>query len=277
MNNKVDCLLPGRLQDWRQRLVLESYRRYHRREYLSPDPLEMVLPYRSHEDREVVAILCSSLALGRVGAILDACRSILAPFPRPARDVTELSKSEISRRIGPFVYRFFSNTEVTNLLWGVGRVIGSYGSLQDCFAGCALTGNHWDAMARFSAEIRAAAEGRLAILLPDVSKGGACKRLNLFLRWMVRSDEIDPGGWWRVSPRNLFAPVDTHLLKAARLLGMTSRKSADRRASEEITSWLGRLRPNDPTAFDFSLTRYGIHPVLRAHGALDSVIRDVAY
>jgi uncharacterized protein (TIGR02757 family) len=260
------------------RFVLDTFDRYHSREFLSPDPLEVVLTYSDPGDREIAALVCSSLALGRVNAILDVCRRILGVFPNLRRDLAELTKREISLRLGDVVYRFFGNTELTNFLAGIGRVVGWYGGLEACFAAGAPSGTTvWSAAAGFSGELTAAAEGRLSILLPRVEKGGASKRLNLFLRWMVRSDQIDPGGWTCMSPRELTVPVDTHLLRAARLLGMTTRKTADRRASEEITDWLRPLRPEDPTAFDFSLTRYGIHPVLRRQRALDSGIDDLSY
>lgn len=261
-----------------RRFVFDTFHRYHNREFLSPDPLELVLTYSAPEDREIAALVCSSLALGRVTAILDACRRVLGVFPDLRKDLAELSKEAISSRLGNLVYRFFGNTELTNFLSGIGRVVGWYGSLEACFAeGIHPGGTVWSAAGAFSGELSGAAGGRLSILLPMVEKGGASKRLNLFLRWMVRSDQIDPGGWTCMSPRELAVPVDTHLLRAARLLGMTARKTADRRASEEITDWLRPLRPEDPVAFDFSLTRYGIHPVLRRQGALDSAVDDLSY
>ena len=286
----------------RQQFVLDTYSRYHRREYLFPDPLEVVWEYGDPCDREIAALVCSSLALGRVNAILDACRHVLGAFSPLKREITSLSKREISQRLGDFVYRFFGNEELTNFLWGIGRVVSWHGSLEACFAqsrpnrGARLDGlaprrpvdaKRWDtrkaseatwaAAAGFSRELSVASGGRLSILLPMVDRGGASKRLNLFLRWVVREDEIDPGGWSCLKPWELSVPVDTHLLKAARLLGMTTRKTADRRASEEITEWLSHLRPEDPTAFDFSLTRYGIHPVLRREGTLDSALADLRY
>lgn len=263
-----------------EQFVLETYSRYHRREYLSPDPLELVWEYEDPGDREVAALVCSSLALGRVAAILEACRHVLGSFSCLKQELTSLSKREISQRLGDFVYRFFGNEELTNFLWGIGRVVSWYGSLEACFAQRrtqVALGATWTAAGGFSRELSAAAGGRLSILLPMVDRGGASKRLNLFLRWMVRKDEIDPGGWSCLEPWELSVPVDTHLLKAAQRLGMTSRKTADRRASEEITAWLARLRPEDPTAFDFSLTRYGIHPVLRREGTLDSALADLRY
>ncbi|MFP4430067.1 MAG: TIGR02757 family protein [Spirochaetaceae bacterium] len=270
----VDRSAPSRAQQF----VLDTFDRYHNRAFLSPDPLEVVWTYSDSGDREIAALVCSSLALGRVNAILEACRRVLGAFPNLRRDLAELSRREISLRLGNVVYRFFGNTELTNFLAGIGRVVGWYGSLEACFAGGVQPGaTVWAPAAGFSGELAAAAEGRLSILLPMVEKGGASKRLNLFLRWMVRSDQIDPGGWSCLRPRDLAVPVDTHLLKAARLLGMTTRKTADRKASEEITAWLRSLRPGDPTAFDFSLTRYGIHPVLRRQGALDSALADLPY
>ena len=89
------------------------------------------------------------------------------------------------------------------------------------------------------------------------------KRLNLFLRWMVRRDDVDPGGWDSVSRGRLVVPLDTHLFRIARTLGFTDRKSADLAAALEITDRFREIAPDDPVRYDFALTRLGIRADLR--------------
>lgn len=101
-------------------------------------------------------------------------------------------------------------------------------------------------------------------LLPRPSRGSACKRLFLYLRWMVRKDSVDPGGWTRVSPSRLVVPLDTHMGSACRRLGLVIRKTDDLKAALEATESFRRLRPDDPVRYDFALTRPGIHPCLDA-------------
>ena len=95
-------------------------------------------------------------------------------------------------------------------------------------------------------------------LLPSPESGSACKRLNLFLRWMVRSDAVDPGGWSGVSPAMLIVPLDTHMHRIAAKLGLTKRRAADFRAAREVTGAFRTIAPEDPVKYDFALTRLGI-------------------
>ena len=95
-------------------------------------------------------------------------------------------------------------------------------------------------------------------LLPRPSRGSACKRLHLFMRWMVRQDEVDPGGWSMIPASELVVPVDVHMHRMGKHLGFTKRKVADARTAQEITGGFRKLCPNDPVKYDFALTRFGI-------------------
>jgi len=95
-------------------------------------------------------------------------------------------------------------------------------------------------------------------LLPLPRLGSACKRLNLFLRWMIRKDDVDPGGWENIPLSKLIIPLDTHMHKIGILTGLTSRKQANMRTAFEITDGFKKLVPEDPVKYDFSLTRIGI-------------------
>jgi len=102
-------------------------------------------------------------------------------------------------------------------------------------------------------------------LFPDPRKGSACKRHNLFLRWMVRGgDGVDLGIWTVLDPRQLIVPVDTHMARLGRWLGLTSRRTVDWRMAEEITDGFRVVCPEDPVRFDYALTRIGILSVCTA-------------
>ncbi len=244
-----------------------AYLRYHHLAFLHPDPLEIVHEYTDPADREVVALIASSLALGRVDVILRACRNVLAAFPQPHEDLKRLSRNDIAARLDGFVYRFFRSAHMSYFLFGIGEALRRYGSLEDAF----LAGAYGEAgkrtsvlpaLVRFVDRLSQYAGGDHGILLSFPEKGGAGKRLHLFLRWMVRRDELDLGDWTRVDPAGLMVPVDTHMLRIARYLGLTTRKTADRRAGEEITAAFRLIAPEDPAKYDFALTRAGIHPDL---------------
>lgn len=119
-----------------------------------------------------------------------------------------------------------------------------------------------DALESFCNELRMAAGRRLSFFLPTPSGKSACKRLNLFLRWMVRRDEVDPGVWHDVPQSKLVVPLDVHMHGIARYLGFTHRKRADMRAALEVTAAFRRFAPEDPVRYDFALTRFGIREEL---------------
>jgi uncharacterized protein (TIGR02757 family) len=113
----------------------------------------------------------------------------------------------------------------------------------------------------FVREIEAEAGSRLK-MLADPSRGSACKRLHLYLRWMIRSDEVDPGVWQGLSPARLVVPMDVHMHRIGTQMGFVTRKQPDLKAALEATEYFRSIRPDDPVRYDFCLTRMGIHPVL---------------
>ena len=102
-----------------------------------------------------------------------------------------------------------------------------------------------------------------SFLLPSPADGSACKRLFLYIKWMSRRDAVDPGGWAGVPPSSLMMPVDTHIFRIGRTLGFTSRSQADLRACREITQAFAAICPEDPTKYDFCLSRFGIRSDLK--------------
>jgi len=246
----------------RLRGVLDQlYRRYNRRRFVRPDPLQFVYEYQDYHDREVVGLIASSLAFGRVAQILKSVSSVLDRMgPEPFRFLMGASPRELRNTFRDFKHRWVDGAELAAMLLGMGGAIRRYGSLQNCFLACDA---HNDiltpqALRRFVNELVVDTEHRCGSVFPLADAGSACKRMNLFLRWMVRRDEVDPGGWDSVPPRILLVPLDTHLFRIARQLGFTRRKTADMRAALEVTAAFRRISPQDPVKYDFALTRLGI-------------------
>ena len=143
------------------------------------------------------------------------------------------------------------------------KLIAEYGSVEKLMASCLERANDnlFDALDIFSDCLSRNEDGVRASgfsLVTAPRDGSACKRLFLFLKWMVRHDDVDPGGWTVISPRRLIMPTDTHIHAISLRLGLTKRKQADLKAAVEITGALARLCPDDPTRYDFVLTRFGI-------------------
>ena len=241
----------------------ELYRRYNRKQFVHPDPLEFLFDYQDPRDREVVGLVASSLAYGRVGQILRSVSWVLHRMgPSPARFVRDASAPALRRKFRDFKHRFNTGDDLAALLYGAKRTIARHGSLEACFA--AAMGKDDEtvlpALSGFVGELMTGANGSCNHLLPDPARRSACKRLNLYLRWLVRCDQVDPGGWRCVPPSRLLVPLDTHMHKIARAFGLTHRKAANMRTALEITSAFRGIAPDDPVRYDFALTRLGIHP-----------------
>jgi uncharacterized protein (TIGR02757 family) len=241
--------------------VLDELRaKYNRREFVHPDPLEFLYAYDDVRDREVVGLIASSLAYGRVKYILTSVARVLDRMDQPAKFLEEVSDAALFDTFRGFRHRVTSGETLALMLLGAKRVISSHGSLGACFKAGMKEEDEtvFPALARFVDELTFAAGACPTHLLPAPAKGGACKRLNLFLRWMVRCDEVDPGGWGDIPAAKLVIPLDTHMHAMGRRLGFTRRKQADRRTALEITAAFRSIAPEDPVRYDFALTRLGI-------------------
>ena len=238
----------------------ELYGKYNHREYVHPDPLEFLYAYQNPRDREIVGLIASSLAYGRVAQILRNVSWILERIPQPYMFLQESTPGSLRKTFRGFKHRFTSGDEVAGLLDGVRRVIQKYGSLEELFVS-GLRDSDGDipqAIDRFVRNVKGRSCARCDTLLPNPSLGSACKRLNLYLRWMVRRDEVDMGGWARVPAGSLIVPLDVHLHRIGIAMGLTDRKQADMRTAVQLTESFKKFSPSDPVKYDFSLTRLGI-------------------
>ena len=236
------------------------YDHFNHKRFVSPDPLELVLRYDSVDDREIAALIASSLAYGRVAQIVNSSSIILDEMASPSRFLKRSSEESLRRRFESFKHRFTTGMELSSMLVGIKSVIGDFGSLELCFkAGVnAHDPDSYSALSWFASKIREASNGGCGTLIPRPENGSACKRLNLCLKWMVRRDKVDPGGWDGIDKSKLILPLDTHIHRIGRLFAMTKRKQADMKTAREITEGFREIAPEDPTKYDFALTRLGM-------------------
>ena len=245
---------------------------YNKREYVSPDPLQFLYEYRDPKDQEIAGLVAASLAYGRVQQILKGvgkCLKILGKSPRDT--LLGASKSTLSLMFQGFRYRFTRSWAITGLLLNARRLIGTYGSIGMALykRTHSLGGSFLDGVSWLAEELSRDVES--GFLLPDPAKGSACKRLFLYLRWMIRLDAVDPGCWREFfSPSVLLVPVDIHLFRIARALGLTQRRRADLKSAMEITERFRSLAPEDPARYDFVLTRFGINPDFKKKKPLET-------
>ncbi len=239
------------------------YEKYNRREYVSPDPLQFVYEYDEPNEQEIVGLIASSLAYGRVRQILKSISIILERAENPLKFIINSCDDKIVDTFVDFKHRFTDGKEISGLLLGIKRVIREYGSLEKCFSeGFASNrsdiSNIVEAQKRFIGELSYYFKGARNSLLPKAESKSANKRINLFLRWMIRCDDVDLGVWKSISADKLIVPLDTHMHKIGLMLGLTGRKQTDMRTAIEITESFREICPYDPVRYDFVLTRFGI-------------------
>jgi uncharacterized protein (TIGR02757 family) len=274
------------------RASLDAFAHRYERGFLDSDPLGMVRRYDRADDRELAGLLAASLAYGRVESIRSSLERLLRVLgPRPSLFLESFDPARDGRHLADFRHRFTGGGEVARLLGWIRRARESDGSLESFFVrhdpdpGSAHLGPAMDAFADALYALDPAPSGGEGAekeragarwLLPRPRDGSACKRHCLYLRWMVRpEDGLDCGVWRRVSPRRLVVPLDVHMERLARALGWTRRRSSSWGAAVEVTEALKQLDPDDPTRYDFALTRLGILGLVRARGGRVRV-RDVA-
>jgi uncharacterized protein (TIGR02757 family) len=254
----------------RQRLD-ELYRTFDHVNSAS-DPVHIVRRYRTNEDREIVGFCAAALAFGRVASVLQSIESLLRVMgTRPAEFVRRFDPAVDGEALHPLVHRWIRGRDLVALVLILQAMLRESGSIERFFVagddpsapdiGAALDAFSTRAL---RTNLRAAYGARVpkrpgvCYFFPRPSAGSACKRLNLFLRWMVRRDEIDLGVWTRVSPSRLIVPLDTHVIRVGRCLRLTRYVSPGWRMAADITASLRKIDPADPVRYDFSLCHVGM-------------------
>ena len=235
------------------------------------DPIQIVRRYRRNDDREIVAFIASALAFGRVASVLQSIERVLAIVgPRPAAFVRHFDPQRDSAAFAGVVHRWTRGPDLVALMWLIRQMLDSAGSIEEFFvegydeAADDIEG----ALNSFSIRALAlnlkSAYGRVpkrpgvCYFFPRPSAGSGCKRLNLFLRWMVRHDALDLGVWSRVPPAKLIVPLDTHVIRVGRCLQLTRYTSPGWKMAHDITASLRRLDQIDPVKYDFALCHLGM-------------------
>ncbi len=267
MNSRYILLILSNMRTNTESILNDNYKKYHRPEYIDPDPLLFPRRYTDNLDIEAAAFIAASFALGRVGNIISFLERIFDVLGNPYKGLVERSPEEIRSLFSGFKYRFYSSADISQFMLGLRRIYIDYGSIEACFMEGYSSAANDDlsvppviaGLIRIANNVNREGCGRNVVSNPEC--GSACKRLFLFLRWVVRRDEIDPG-FWKFSPSELLIPVDTHVMKVSRYLGLSSRRTADIKTAREITENLKLFDKEDPVKYDFSMSRIGIHPDL---------------
>ncbi|NBX77225.1 MAG: TIGR02757 family protein [Proteobacteria bacterium] len=246
-------------------LILEkAYRDFHLVAHRNQDPIRLVYQYEEPKDQELAAFLTALLAYGSVSTIISSVKKVLSPLGKNPHAF--LKSAPLKGLWSGFYHRFTTGEDIEIVMHRLQSILRRHESIEDFF----LKGGSQQPMRellssfvnRFEAEplpvsLRKTAERRsrnLKYLISDPARGSACKRLNLFLRWVVRpKDGIDLGLWKNLSPKQLILPVDTHLLQILKRLRWTRSDQATWKVAELATENLRFFCPEDPIRYDFAL------------------------
>ena len=228
------------------------------------DPIQIVRRFASAEDREIAGLVAASLAFGRVAGVMQSVERMLAVMgPSPAQYVRRYEAKRDARAFAPIVHRWIRGGDLAALVGIMRRMIDRAGSIEGFFAAGLAAGadDVGPAIDRFSTDALALGvrSPGVGYFFPRPSAGSACKRLNLFLRWMVRRDALDLGVWTRVPPAKLIIPLDTHVIRVGRHLKLTRYASPGWAMARDITASLRALDPDDPVKYDYSLCHLGMN------------------
>jgi uncharacterized protein (TIGR02757 family) len=244
------------------------------------DPIRFAASYERPEDREVAAWIASAFAYGRVETILATVGRLLGSLgPRPAEALDRVSDYRRFAReeLENFRHRFHGPRDAAALLYAIATARAQAGSVREFFERehRGEDGDVGGLLSRAVDRILAfdwrsvtgrrslPADSPVRFFFPNPSSGSACKRWNLYLRWMVRKDAMDFGLWRAIPTSRLVIPTDTHVHRVARRLGLTRRRTADWKTAREITDRLARFDPHDPVRYDYALCELGTIGICR--------------
>ncbi len=244
---------------------------HHRLDNLDPDPLIFARGFTDPNEGEVAALIAAGFAYGRVEQIVKTLGAIFTVLGKtPRTKILETDAREWLDLYEGFFYRFHKAPDLALLLWLIRQALEKHGTLKALFtsSGASTTGEKLTAFCDtildgdprpILSSSQLPPRHPVRYLFSSPGKGGAAKRMCLFLRWMIRKDQLDPGYWQgAMDPADLIVPLDTHVAKVGKTYGMTTRKSSDWKTAVEITAALKKYDETDPLRYDFSLFRFGM-------------------
>ena len=234
---------------------------YQRTDFLDSDPIQIPHRFQEKSDIEISAFLTATIAWGnRLSIIRSANRMMELMDEAPYDFVTSASEAEL-KKLTHFVHRTFNGLDFISFVQGLRHIYKNYGGMEPLFTRYAKSENLQGAITRVRGHFFEIPHlQRSEKHFSNPTKGSAAKRINMFLRWMVRPSDtgVDFGLWTQLKPAQLSCPLDVHSGKVARALGLLTRKQNDARAVAELDSALRKLDPEDPVKYDFALFGLGV-------------------
>lgn len=249
------------LQNIEIKKLLDEYaRKYDTVDFVKNDPSKFVHIYKNSSDTEIAGFIASMFAYGK----RDLFINLLDSFLKPDFNLSDYIKNFDTKSAPDFNYRFSKTVDFTQILLILQNLLNQNQSLCDLFRyyyekNKTVTGMLQGVVDYFYANITLDVTKGFYHLLPNPSKGGAMKRMNMMLRWFVRKSPVDIGIWDFIDKSELIIPLDVHVGNISREIGLLSRKNNDMKSALEITNQLKVLDPQDPIRYDFALFGIGVN------------------
>lgn len=253
------------MKDSRLKEILDGLYDSYKHRLSSKDPVWILHRFEDEKDIETLGLITAAYAYGSVDQINSFIDKLLFKTGSKLYEfTTNFSKRKDKKYLADLSYRFNTAEDLLSLFANLNAVLIEYGSLKNLFLSHynSAERNIIEALKGFSSKLNQLKtkdkRGYYHYLVSNPKYGSACKRMNLFLRWMVRKDEIDFGLWNEISTSALIMPVDTHIGRISKELGLVNRKTIDLNFAIELTRRLRQFDPVDPVKYDFALCHYGI-------------------
>lgn len=235
----------------------EKVNQYNHISFIENDPISIPHLFSDNQDREIMGFFASLLAWGQRRTIIAKCGELVQRFGgEPYRFIMEHGDDDLKGLLG-FAHRTFNDTDLLYFVNFLHRHYSRYTTLEDAFLDRGVFYSVEDSLIRFEQVFfdfpDAPHRTRKHVATP--LRNSACKRINMFLRWMVRNDDrgVDFGIWKRIPQSALICPIDLHVDRASRRLGLITRKQTDWKTALELTGNLRLLDSSDPVKYDFAL------------------------
>ena len=243
-----------------QSFLDEHYQRYCRSFFIETDPIQIPHLFTRKEDIEIAGFLSATIAWGKRKIIIKNAKHLMNLMEHAPYYFLMYASPNEFQRLDSFVHRTFQPDDCLFFLYSLRNIYKNHGGLHSLFVdGYQKSGSIFGALDHFRGLFLETPHlKRSEKHLPDVLRGASAKRLNMFLRWMVRGkDEVDFGLWKEIPTSALMLPLDVHSGYVSRRLGLLTRFANDWKAVEEVTDNLRKFDPNDPVKYDFALFGYG--------------------
>ena len=237
-------------------------KKYETPDFIKEDPIQFVYRVKSKKDAELAGFIASTFAFGNRKMFIKTLNEI---FDRCGGDLTGYVKNGDFENLKGIYYRLYKDNDIIALFKVLNKLYNESNGLEELFENSYISdrGEKYDHFLQKVVEYfynNAPKNTGLGFhhMIPNPQKGGAMKKMNMFLRWMIRKSPVDIGIWSFMKPSELYIPLDVHVARQSRSMGLLTRKSNDYNAVRELTANLKKLCPDDPIKYDFAMFAFGV-------------------